>query len=300
MSLLETIEKIKEYSPRSVYHFVLCKFSKTKSQKFDRETPCVFVLSTGRTGTETLAHLLNLSRDFFAYHEPKPDLYSLSKISYELEDQINNNPDFERLLKTSLISLRGNLWNESLSCGRGYAETSPQVTFLAPMFQKLIPDAFFIHLVRDPKYVIRSGMRRGWYSDHPYDEYRVQPRKDSHFFNKWEEFSALEKNAWLWAETNQWISNFFSSLPPSQRLVLLSEKIFQKDEHSIRSLYDFLNVAHPSNFAIGRTVSRKFNRQKTGEFQFDKNWLEMMDEDLSKFLVSISDKLGYDLSDPKR
>jgi hypothetical protein len=295
MSFLKTFEKFKDNSPRSIYHFVLSKVAKTKSHNFDHETPCVFVLSTGRTGTETLAHLLNLSRDIFAYHEPTPNLYSLSKIAYDLEDQIIKISDFERLFTTSLHSLRGSLWNESLSCGRGYAETSPQVTFLAPLFREIFPDAYFIHLVRDPKYVIRSGMRRGWFSDHPYDEFRIQPKKDSSFFKKWAEFSTLEKNAWLWAETNNWISSFVSSLPPSQRFVLPSEKLFQKDELTIKSLFDFLNIDRPSNLAIGRTISRKLNRQKTGEFQFTTNWREMMNDDLSNFLKRISDKMGYSL-----
>lgn len=295
MSFLETIEKLKENSPRSIYHLVLSKISKAKSQDFDRETPCVFVLSTGRTGTETLAHLLNQSRDLFAYHEPAPQLFSLSKITYELENQISCDTEFERILVSCLNSLRSSLWNESLSCGRGYAETSPQATFLAPIIQKIIPDAFFIHLVRDPKYVIRSGMRRGWFSNHPYDDNRIQPKKDSRFFNKWAGFTALEKNAWQWAETNSWISDFISRLPASQRFLLPSEKIFQKDEHSIQSLFDFLNVSQPSSLAIGRTISRKYNKQKTGEYQFDSNWLEMMDNDLAKFLKSVSDKMGYSL-----
>jgi hypothetical protein len=299
MPFLEIIEKFRENSPRSIYHFVLSKITKAESHSFNRETPCVFVLSTGRTGTETLAHLLNLSRDIFAYHEPAPNLYSLSKIAYDLEDQIIKISDFERLFTTSLHSLRGSLWNESLSCGRGYAETSPQVTFLAPLFREIFPDAYFIHLVRDPKYVIRSGMRRGWFSDHPYDEFRIKPKKDSLFFKKWAEFSALEKNTWLWSETNNWISKFVSSLSPSQCFVLPSEKLFQKDVLTIQSLFDFLNVSQPSNLAIERTISKKFNKQRTGEFHFDPNWLEMMDDDLLNFLTNISVRFGYDLSESK-
>jgi hypothetical protein len=232
----------------------------------------------------------------FAYHEPTPNLYPLSKIAYEQESQISKDAGLNRLFSTSLNSMRGNLWNESLSCGRGYAETSPQVTFLAPLLEKMIPDVRFIHLVRHPKRVIRSGMRRGWFSGHPFDEFRITPREGSAYVNKWQDYSTLEKNTWLWAETNHWISNFVSSLPVDRYLVLSSEYIFQKDKRSIQSLFDFLHIAKPSNFAIGCTISRKYNRQESGEFNFAPGWLEEIDNDLSKFLKDVSGHLGYDLA----
>lgn len=295
MSISETLEKLRDNSPRSIYHFILSKTAKA-SQKFDQNTPCIFVLSTGRTGTETLAHILNLSRDLFAYHEPTPYLYPLSKIAYEQESQIKDGSDYGRLFTSSLKSMREGLWNESLSCGRGYAETSPQVTFLASLLGKMIPEARFIHLVRHPMHVIRSGMRRGWFSGHPYDEYRITPKLDSPFAENWLNYSALEKNAWLWAETNHWISNFIQTLPVNLSFTLSSESIFRKDERLIQMLFDFLHIIKPSANSIRGAIARKYNRQESGDFQFEPDWLDSMDHDVSKFLRDISGHFEYELT----
>jgi len=48
----------------------------------------VFALSTCHTGTQTPAALFGLARNVSAYHEPKPLVYGLSKLSHECNKNI--------------------------------------------------------------------------------------------------------------------------------------------------------------------------------------------------------------------
>lgn len=65
-----------------------------KLHEFNDKNVCMFVLSTGRVGTATLAALLGMAKNVFTYHEPRPLLYGLSKFSYEYSD----NADVSKVL----------------------------------------------------------------------------------------------------------------------------------------------------------------------------------------------------------
>ena len=181
---------------------ILEKLQRPDLSKFSRQNPCVFVLSTGRVGSKTLASLLSQSDNLLTFHEPKPKLFSLSCCAYKYRHILNLKDTIVcDIFKTSFLTARDNLLSRAVYLSRGYVETSPQGTFLAPIIHQLIPNSKFIHLIRDPKDVIRSGMRRGWYQGHAYDFCRIQPslKVDK---EKWETYNAFQKNSWLWVETN--------------------------------------------------------------------------------------------------
>ncbi len=165
---------------------------------FDEKKPCIFVLSTGRVGSETLSALLALNSNIVSFHEPKPSLYKMSKVSYE-----NNNPACANVIDAAFLSLRSDLFQYALKQSKGYIETSPQVTFLAPAIYRVMPNAKFIHLVRHPADVVRSGMRRKWYAGNSADTTRIVPGRSCAFTKNWSKLSSFTKNVWLWAETNQ-------------------------------------------------------------------------------------------------
>ena len=59
----------------------------------------LFVLSTGRTGTETLARLLQISKQIMAYHEPRPQLIAERKQAFE---RVWDEPgEFEAIFRTA-------------------------------------------------------------------------------------------------------------------------------------------------------------------------------------------------------
>lgn len=285
--------KLLDRSPRQLYTILHRKLSSGGKElsDFDDQHPCVFVLSTGRTGTQTLAALFGLATNIFANHEPTPGLYGLSKLSYEYSRE----PGACMILKEAFLTARRELLNYSLDCGRGYIETSPQATFLAPVILEAIPEVRYLHLVRDPRDVVRSGMRRKWYDGHAYDKTRLVPHPDSEAGRQWDDFDVFQKNLWLWTETNEWILEFSRSLPLDQTLLVRSEDVFTGHDKTLRKLFAFINAPMPLERKIRRILGKKLNAQIAGMFPKAAEWPQDMYNNLVTTAGKMAEKLGYEL-----
>ncbi len=277
--------------PRQLYYHLRKRLLKQKLLKeFDHNCPSVFVLSTGRVGTQTLAALFGLAANVFAYHEPKPKLYGLSKLSYEYSDDTL----ISTVLQEAFLTTRKELLNYSLDCGRGYIETSPQTTFLVPVILEVIPNVRFLHIVRNPRDVVRSAMRRKWYEGHSADQTRIVPLSDSEENQQWQKFSAFQKNLWLWHETNRWILKFTSNLPADRTLLVHSEDIFNGNEGVLQKLYTFVGAPMPPKQKTVRILNKKLNKQREGTFLETTNWSEDMKNDLLSIAGKTARALGYE------
>jgi len=292
MDIEKIKKKILDGSPRQVYHELRVKLLKRKPNSvFTEEFPTVFVLSTGRAGTETLDALLNLAQNVFSYHEPTPTLYRLSKLAYKYEKELLA----KELLRESFLTARTDLLKYSLDCGRGYVETSPQVTFLAPIILDTIPQARFIHVVRDPRAVIRSGMRRKWYDGHPNDSTRIMPHPDSSDGKQWNSYNAFQKNLWLWTETNRWIMRFLSNVPQTQKILLRAEDIFSGSETTVADMYNFIASEPPSKRSIKKILGKHLNAQENGEFPESSRWGNDLNRLLAEVAGNTAKQLGYEV-----
>jgi hypothetical protein len=168
-------------------------------------------------------------------------------------------------LDEAFVTAREAIHNRALAHRKGYAETSPQGTFLAPSIARVIPECKFIHLVRSPLSVINSGMRRGWYNGHSFDKTRILPRESTPDAGKWGGYDLLQKNAWLWSETNRWIQDFVAGVSSERVLMLKAENLFSQNEDTIEKLYAFLGHNRPSPRSIGRVLTKKLNAQLTSQ-----------------------------------
>ena len=249
----------------------------------------VFVLSTGRAGTKTLAALGGLDARLYARHEPQPLLFALSKSAYA-NIHVNKNLD---IFKSAYWTARIDLFYTALQTQKRYFETSPQSTFLGPVIADLMPKAKFIHLTRNPLSVIRSGMRRKWYSGNLLDSTRIEPLIDSPSYGKWQSWSPFEKNIWLWKETNQWIHDFLSGLPPERSQIVQAENIFNNHQSSISAFYEFLGVTTPAGKKIKKVLARSLNAQTTRTFPFPDKWSEEMLDSARNILGDSANNLGY-------
>lgn len=292
--LSSLIQQISDTPPREWQYLLRARLPRTQKKdaiSFCKQSPCLFVLSTGRVGTQTLAALLQLTSGFVVYHEPYPRLYGLSQLAYRYSEE----ELVRQTLLEAFLSARESLFNKAQVWGRGYAETAPHITFLAPVIAEAFPSVRFIHLVRDPRMVIRSGLRRGWYEGHPFDRTRIQPRPGDPHADFWPHYSAFEKNTWLWAETNQWILSFLSTFPQEQQLRLYSEDMFSANERTLASLYEFAESPVPSKRKIKRVLGKKLNAQRTGSFPEPGEWNEEMESRVRALAGDVARQLGYEL-----
>lgn len=254
---LSGIEKLARLPPRLVLQRVRAWLAgRARPAVLNREMPCFFTLSTGRTGTKTLAELLNRSPDATVYHEPHPYLSALAKLAYD-----SRYAQMEGLVETFLAS-RELLLRNAWASGLVYGETGPYVTFLAPVIAQALPNSKFIHLVRDPAAVVRSGLNRRWYQGHRYDARRITPRREDPAAANWTQWSPLEKIIWLWAETNRFVAAFLKTIEPHRYMRLKAEDLFSGSAEVLRKIFEFLEIAPISPRSAASVLARRLNRQR--------------------------------------
>jgi len=170
---------------------------KTVDQMFEGYSP-VFVLSTGRSGSKFIHHILSQAESIVSYHEASPTLMYFSNYAYHsqyLSEQL------QAMFQAARMELLLDAYNNS----RTYVESNHCLTFFAPSIVTLYPNTRFVHLIRHPGDFIRSAMMKGWHSnDSIWESGRVR-LKDNELWNR---LSQPEKLAWVWRLTNEFVLTF--------------------------------------------------------------------------------------------
>jgi hypothetical protein len=296
MDLYTFNKTFRRANPQKIFYMFKWKItSKRPGMQFDSSHPCVFTLSTGRAGTETLSELMKLAKTVNAHHEPWPELFGLSKLAYEYSADYPQDEKLRRTLTEGFLACRREFLYNALYCDRGYFEAGPPATFLAPLISEAIPQAKFIHLVRNPKSMITSAMRRGWYNGHAYDKSRIIPLEGTRWADIWETLNPFQKNCWLWAETNRWILDFSERIGPEKILLLKSEQIFTGETAAIQALFDYVFNPVPPRARIDKVMRTRFNAQTTGDFNMSADWSSALPAPLTGFVGAVATRLGYRL-----
>ncbi len=196
---------------------------------------CVFALNTGRCGSMTLAKVLAQHPQITALHEPIPRLIEFSPMAY-----VHPNSDQTRLV---IYVARNDLIGTVNGQGKLYVETANKLTFFAYALARLYPQSKFIHLMRHPVDVIKSGIRRKWYDGHSWDVGRITPQSGRVNGAGWQELPVSHKVAWNWVETNRFIFEFMDTLPPHRKMTLRLEEM----EKTLPELWRFLEVPPLAN-----------------------------------------------------
>ncbi|MEP2772533.1 MAG: sulfotransferase [Fulvivirga sp.] len=230
----------------------------------------VFFLSTGRCGTSWFTSLLSKNKDLKVFHVPQPELAAQSKLAYEICKNIEGQySPHEKLLPEIFLAGREELFLNCIKSGLRFIETDPRPTFFAPIIAKVWPDAIFVHLYRHPGEVVCSGVRRNWYkSQEAHELSRIHPLKTDSHFSKWNNYSHLEKVAWLWNETNLFIEDFKTTIEKDRYID------FNFNELSIESvdkLLEFLQIEINASH-IRKLLNVKVNKQKPSTFPEYTSW----------------------------
>ena len=261
---------------------------KTNEQENARNIdPCFFVLSTGRCGTKTLSILLSKSSEAMVWHEPRPTLFKFARQAYS--GAFNTGRLF-RVLTTCRLPLI----DQACQMGVGYGETGNHVTFYAHALAKWLPNAKFIHLIRNPKGVIRSGMRRGWYKHMTkYDRTRIRPNEGTKADKLWKSWDQFERIAWLWKATNEYCREFFLQYP-TRCIQVRAEDIFNNNPTVWPWLYDFIGLKMPDKSVIEQVLSQKINKQTTKSFPPPEEWPTELMGKMYKIAWTEMLNCGYD------
>ena len=255
--------------------------------------PPVFFLSPGRSGTKWFANLMAHNKSLKAFHEPRPNLGLQGKLAYENYKtyEFTLRDELSKLVKELFITGREQILRYSFKTGKRYVETNNQITFFAPALAELFPNALFVHLNRHPGDFVRSAVRRSFYKNNVEDLKRIAPIKGSPEFEKWDGFSEIAKNAWLWKETNEFIESFKRPLPDNR---IMYYDFTNNTPEQLNQLLEFLKIKISFSKIEGLIGQRK-NIQRKGSFENYPDWPEEKKSELEGICGKLAKKYGYKL-----
>lgn len=209
-----------------------------------------FVVTTGRSGSQSIAYELSQSPTCICLHEPEPVLikeatmYQYGLLSDEQMRFI--------VLSTRSPKLKGKI----------YGESNQKLASLIPVLADAFPDSRFIWLIRDGREVVASThFARQWYtpvgelvdvrknlakSSRPKEWIWYRLRGDllnDMSTQEWESMSRFEQNCWLWYRTNEIIRGHLDLLPEERWMLVKLENLYEQ-LHDICSL---VGIEHPQH-----------------------------------------------------
>lgn len=254
-----------------------------------KKARCLVVLSNGRVGTDTLAHVLDLSPEIRAYHEPSPQLMAERLDAYHHLDK-----EPERIRQV-FVENRANRLASAWLGGKVYAETSARLTFFAPIIAEMLPNSKFLHLHRHPGDIVRSGMRRGWYNQHPADHARLRPAEDDPDYEAWQEWDPFTKICWYWNAFNKFAVEFGRSMPADRFIAMQSSEMFDFSRGGVAKIFELIGVPMPPEEQIREQLSARHNAQTLNDFPPFREWTAEQKQILEHHSGATMKSLGYTL-----
>jgi len=267
-------------------------FLELRANVFKMLPPPVFFLSTGRCGTNWFAILLSEDKKLKVFHEPKPNLGVQGAVAYEIytKRDFHPTPTEDQLLKEILLTGREQYLRYSYKTQKRLVETNNQITFLAPAIFSLFPDTKFVHLNRHPGEFVKSALRRKFYNNVD-DIKRIVPIEDNQYYKQWKGLDPVQKNSWLWTETNHFIEKFKSTLPEENHFYFDFSSL---NMGQINDLCDFLKVNLKAS-SIRKIMKKPVNVQKSGKIADYTDWAEKDKESLHQICGDLASKYNYQL-----
>lgn len=233
-----------------------------------------FIVSSGRSGTAMLHKALSAAGNVEMHHEYMVNIVQPLAVQRYL-GLTNSSKALELLRECYVAAVR---YNEAAFWG----DSSNKVSWLIPELAALLPEARFVHLVRDGRKVASSyfhKLRDECYDDrssailqaHYDDPTRVPapppekkywwpvPRHGDPIAQEFRSFDQFERIAWHWAEINAVILDSLAQLTPERHLFMRLEDLLVSPQ-LVRFLFEFIGLPfrdeHFAIFARPHNVNR--------------------------------------------
>jgi len=243
-----------------------------------KNTTAFFIVSSGRSGTAMLHKALATADGVEIHHEYM--VHIVQPLAVRRAMGLIDSAEARRVLvETHVAAVH---YSEKTHWG----DSSNKLSWLIPELADLLPQAKFVHLVRDGRKVASSYFNKladECYDDrstailsvHARDPLHVPPpppekkywwplpRKDDPLSADFESFDQFTRIAWHWGEINRVIQSALAALPAARSLFVRLEDL-RSTPNTVRALYDFLNLAYRdqyfSMFARPHNVNRPQDR----------------------------------------
>lgn len=241
----------------------------------EKECDIYFVLTTGRSGSTSIAKALSSHPEITCLHEPRRQLIRLST---EYAHGLKN--------RDSVLEELNDIFIKSATFPGGvYGESDQKFFNLIPLLHELMPKAKFIWLLRDGRDVVASTFARNWFANTEYNaeekdtslrewrKYRLDGSKCGEFSHEeWNEMSLFGRNCWYWSYVNETIENALKSIPSDQQLKISLTNSMSAEYKAIQM---FTGVQY---MEIENVIA---NKAKKGEKP--KNWNTWSEEQKEEF-----------------
>jgi hypothetical protein len=252
-------------------------------------TQAFFIVSSGRSGTAMLHKALSTAEGCDIQHEYM--VHIVQPLGVRRYMGLCDSAEAKKVLAaTHIAAVRYSkmpVWGDS----------SNKLSWLISELSDLMPNAKFVHLVRDGRKVVGSYFRK--LADECYDDrssallgayvrdpvhtpapppekkyWWPHPRLDDPAAVAFGTFDQFERIAWHWAEINRVILESLAKLPPEQNLFVRLEDL-RKSEVEARSLVEFLGLAYrPEIYAlfqrphnVNRPEDRLLDKVQSAKFE---------------------------------
>ena len=207
-----------------------------------------FALSTGRSGSQTLAYVLTQSPGCLCLHEPHPQLV---KESVRYREGRLGTDEAVALLRRS---------RPHPAAAETYGESNNRLSLMVPALVTAFPEAKFVWLQRDGRDFVASELQRGAYAPQSALPWRVSKwavgvradRVGAATPDQWRAWSRLEKLAWQWDWTHRLVGDDLERLAPDRFRVLQLERL----DEELPRVAEWLGL-RPVDFLVPRANSRR-------------------------------------------
>jgi hypothetical protein len=215
-----------------------------------------FIVSSGRSGTAMLHKVLSAEADVEMHHEYMVNLIQPLAVKRYL-DLVPTGEAMRILNESYGAAVRysdAKLWGDS----------SNKASWLIPELAAILPNAKFIHLIRDGRKVASSYFHK--LGDECYDDrsaailqahYDGQmlapppekkywwpvPKRESLYAPLFRKYNQFQRISWHWAEVNRSITDSLAALPKTRSHVVRLEDLYSSPS-AVQGLYGFLNLRY--------------------------------------------------------
>jgi len=256
----------------------------------------VFVLSTGRSGSKFLHTIMSQCDDIQSSHEAFPTLQYFSNFAF-------HNQEKQEVLRAMFNASRMELILDAYNNNKLFFESNQCHVFFAYAIADLFKKAKFIHLIRHPGDFICSAIKKGWHlNDTIWESGRVKMLDE----DQWQKQDQVQKLAWSWQITNDFIRCFFDSQDHERILTVKLEDLTSQKE-SVSKVMTFIGSKNiiKDEFIIqlqGNKVNELFihpfepvNMRKVKDYPAFATWSQEEKGRISKYLDNLSLYYDYEI-----
>jgi len=250
----------------------------------ENQSKLLFVMGTGRSGTQLLSDLLRSAGPAAVFHEPnfREDVGTMDLLRRDLEMARR----YWRTFRGVEVYRR---WMAEPQAAF-YAEVNGTIRYQAEVIRELYPRAKMLLIVRDGRGVVRSVM--GWqqfYGPRSRGAYAIAPLPGDPYHDLWSSMGRFEKICWSWMDSNE-------------RLMRCIPEGYWCRLEAIATDYDYFSerFIQPTNLDIDRILWRtrmaQRSRNATRQYAFPA-WEEWSTDQMHSFERICGDtmrKLGYE------